>query len=407
MARMYKVISADGHVETPPDVWVKYVPEKWKERAPRLIDLPEGGQGWVVEGKPLQPVGRQLTGRKKVQFVTDNYYRADGSLVDGAGDGYQRLREQDEDGIDAEILFPPVQAARYAEGIAEKEAYLSMVQAYNTYLAQDFCSVAPDRLIGNGVVPISGIEDAINEMKRCRDMGLKSMALLNFPNGSAGPKPEEDDRFWETSLKVGMRLSPHGGFGTRPTSGDGMNPTLSAVINGNGGPMGLYSISELIATGTFDRFPELKLHFAETNAGWMAWTFWKMDDDYEIMKDASHGHLEMAPSEYIREHCYFSFIRDVIAMKVRDLIPWENLMWGSDFPHSVGSFPESPKWLNIIFDGVPENVKRKILLENPAMLYGLDLTKPITETPALAKGAGPIKGTDRWTDYRWETAVVK
>ena len=34
MGRKYQVISGDGHVETPPDVFVKYVPEKWKDRHP-------------------------------------------------------------------------------------------------------------------------------------------------------------------------------------------------------------------------------------------------------------------------------------------------------------------------------------------------------------------------------------
>ena len=45
MGRKYKVISADGHVETPPDVFVKYIPERWKDRAPRLIHLPKGERG--------------------------------------------------------------------------------------------------------------------------------------------------------------------------------------------------------------------------------------------------------------------------------------------------------------------------------------------------------------------------
>jgi len=58
MARYYKVISADGHVETPPESWVKYVPEKHRARAPRLIPLPGGGEGWIVEGQPLLANGQ-------------------------------------------------------------------------------------------------------------------------------------------------------------------------------------------------------------------------------------------------------------------------------------------------------------------------------------------------------------
>ncbi|MCB0993571.1 MAG: hypothetical protein KDB21_00670, partial [Acidimicrobiales bacterium] len=158
MGRRYEVISADGHVETPPDGWVKYVPDDWRDRAPRLLPLSTGGEAWLVEGKPLLHNGQNITGRGPVRFAGASYYRADGSPNDGAGDAVQRLREQDEDGIDAEILFPPVFASRFIEGIADKEVYLSLVQAYNTYLAQDYCGVAPDRLVGCAVVPVCGID---------------------------------------------------------------------------------------------------------------------------------------------------------------------------------------------------------------------------------------------------------
>ena len=69
MARHYELISADGHVETPPDPWVRYVPEKWKDRAPRLIKLDDGGEGWVVEGQPLLRNGQNITGRDPICFI--------------------------------------------------------------------------------------------------------------------------------------------------------------------------------------------------------------------------------------------------------------------------------------------------------------------------------------------------
>ena len=72
--RHYQVISADGHVETPPDPWVRYVPEKWKDRAPRLIELPDGGEGWIVEGQPLLKNGQNITGRGPISFSAASYY---------------------------------------------------------------------------------------------------------------------------------------------------------------------------------------------------------------------------------------------------------------------------------------------------------------------------------------------
>ncbi len=385
MARKYQVISADGHLETPPDVWIKYVPEKYKNRAPRLISLAEGGEGWVIEGQPMLHNGQNITAGKPIKFRNDTYFNLDGSAATGAGDAKQRLREQDQDGIDAEALYPPVFATRFLEGISDKEVYVSMVQAYNTFLAQDFCSVAPDRLIGNAVIPVSGIDDAVAELKRCKELGLPSVALHQFPNGSGGPKPE-DDKFWETSLNLGMAISPHASFGDRTppvimgAAGTGSQAFSNSLCQRmNVSPM--FCLAQCITSGMLDRFPELRIGIAETNASWMPAAFFFMDDNYDIFKAWFKITLKMKPSEYIAKHFRFGIVRDPMALTLREHLPVENLMWGSDFPHSVGTFPNSSQCLDSMFKGVSEDLRRKILLENPAEFFGLDLDKPITPTP--------------------------
>lgn len=397
MARTYNIISADGHVETPPDSWTKYVPEQHKDRAPRLIKLVEGGEGWVIEGRPILHNGLNITGAKtlapdadesRVLFAHDTYYNPDGSAAPGAGDAVQRLREQDQDGVDAEILYPPVFATSFIEAVADKRAYVSMVQAYNSFLAYDYCSVAPDRLIGNAVIPVSGIDDAVAELKRCHELGFRSVSPHQFPNGSGSPKPE-DDRFWDAALQLGMRLSPHATLGDRAPVGRDLASRDTAAFaagalgagRGGGGPT--HTMAQLIAYGVLDRFPDLRMYIAETNASWLPNCLWFMDDSYRTWKYWFNKTLPMLPSEYVKKHFMFSFIRDPMAMRLRDFLPVDNLMWGSDFPHSVGSFPHSQGWLDVIFEGVEDSLRRKILLENPAEFFGLDLTATITETPGV------------------------
>ncbi|HEX7096535.1 MAG TPA: amidohydrolase family protein [Acidimicrobiales bacterium] len=387
MARHYRCISADGHVETPPDPWVKYVPEKWKDRAPRLVKLPDGGEGWIVEGQPLLRNGQNITGRGPISFDTGSYYKPDGTPNDGAGPAQQRLREQDEDGIDAEVLFPPVFATRFLEGIGDRDVYRAMIRAYNTWLADEYCAVAPDRLIGNSVTPISNIDDAIAEVKFAHEHGLRSVAFYQFPNGTGFAQPE-DDRFWETCLELGMAISPHFGFGEirapqpKPGTGTAGQSYAAALCQRAGSHAPVFCMAQLMAAGVFDRFPEIRFYFAETNASWLPSTMFFMDDNHEIFSSAFGGRkMELTPSEYIRRHCYFSIIRDPVAIQLADFIPVENIMWGSDFPHSVGSFPHSQKFLDEAFAG-KDDLRRKITLENPARFFGLDLNAEITETPA-------------------------
>ncbi len=393
MVRTYQAISADGHVETPPERWMKFVPEKYRDRAPRLIKLDDGGEAWQVEGLPLMHNGLNLTADNPIRYNHESYWTKDGRPRPGAGTPQQRLQEQDYDGIDAEVLYPPVYASRFIENIADRRVYLAIVQAYNDYLAE-YCSVAPDRLIGNAVIPATGIEDAVAELKRCKELGLSSVSPGKFPNGSGSPKPE-DDKFWETALSLGMCLSPHGTIGDPApppgaggaTLADGAPPLASMlVIRAAGGPV--YAISQLIASGALNRFPELRFYIAETNAGWMPWSFFILDDQW---KRQSHlypeADMRMTPTEYIKKHFLFSFIADPISMKVRDLIPVDNLLWGTDFPHSAGSYPNSRQTLDLIFDGVPESVKRKILVETPCKFFGLDPNKELTEMPAVEAAA--------------------
>ena len=386
MGRKYKVISGDGHVETPPESWVKYMPEEHRDRAPRLIKLPKGGEAWLIEGQPLIPNGQNITGRGPVKVSGGTYYKADGSAAEGAGDAKQRLREQDLDGIDAEVLFPPVFASRAIENIADKDVYRALIRAYNTFLARDYCAVAPDRLIGNGVIPSTGVDDAIAELEFLKREGIRSVSLHNFPNGTGFAAPA-DDAFWKRSLELGIKLSPHFGFGQMSpgmdhvglgTTGDPFAGTLTQRVSGQP-PM--YTMSQLIVAGVFDRFPKLEFYFAEVNASWLPWALFVFDDNYEIFRGPYNRKLNRKPSEYVLDHFWFGIIRDPKAIAMRDHVPFDRLMFGTDFPHSVGTFPNSKKFLDDCFTGVDEKYFRKMLLENPAKYYGLDLNKDITETP--------------------------
>jgi predicted TIM-barrel fold metal-dependent hydrolase len=387
VARTYSIISCDGHLEIPPDAWLRHVPPEHRDRAPRLIHLAGGGEGWIVEGMPIIHNGQNVSAGRPLKVLGQSYWNDDGTPVAGTGDAAQRLREQDFDGIDAEVLFPPVFISRYIANIADKDAYLAMVRAYNTFLAEDYCSVAPDRLIGNAVIPITGTDDAITEMKRVKSLGLRSICLAQFPAGDLTPSAD-DDVFWHAALEEGMAITAHGGLGDR------MSPLMVASATGRfdivtslvsrtfPGPTAV--IANMVVSGTFDRIPELRIYLAETNASWMPAVFYMMDDSYELFRDWYGVHLEMKPSEYAREHFRFGIVRDPLALKMRDLLPAEDLMWGTDFPHSVTSYPRTREWLEIIFDGVPVELRRKILLENPVEFFDLDATASLTETPSAA-----------------------
>ena len=112
------------------------------------------------------------------------------------------------------------------------------------------------------------------------------------------------------------------------------------------------TIGDLIYRGVFDRFPDLRLYFAETQAAWLPHSL-NWADNSSFGGTAFTISNWQASSEYVRQHCRFSFIADRLAMKFRYYIGLDLLMWGSDFPHSVGTYPHSRELIEELFEDVP------------------------------------------------------
>ena len=388
--RHYQVISGDGHLEGPVD-WTKWVASKYQDAVPNLVTREDGSQVWRTDYAGVRSefvVGSNLyCGLRYDEFTPERartYFNPDGSLRPGCGDATQRLREQDLDGIDAEVLFfgGGLSGAANKFKDRDREVTLALVQGYNDHLA-DYCSIAPDRLIGNCILPQTGVDDAIAEMERCRKLGLRTNVLQQWPNGSGNPKPE-DDRFWAASLNLGMRISPHANFGagTPPPHEIVVTPEASIQYQMNGGRPCAMTIGQMIYHGVFDRFPNLRIYFAEAQGGWLAPHMDFADEFYQRWYTYHNIKLKKQPSQYIRDHCMFSFIHDRMAMALRKYIGVDILMWGSDFPHSVGTFPESRAILDELFEDVPEVERHQVLVGNVCDFFGLAPEKPLTSTPA-------------------------
>ncbi len=111
--------------------------------------------------------------------------------------------------MDAEVLFAAMVAGPvFWRNIAHDEVYKAVIRGYNDWLGEEYCAVAPDRLIGMGVIPITNVEDAIAEMKHCKKLGLKGVLLGGLPSGKGYPTPE-DDKFWAAAIDLDMPITVH------------------------------------------------------------------------------------------------------------------------------------------------------------------------------------------------------
>jgi uncharacterized protein len=391
MPRAYRYVSGDSHLEIDSKAYLDRVPAEHRDRAPKVVRLPDGGDAWLVEGIPLREVPSDLYGGKG----RDNW-RPIGQAYEttpGTGSPEQRVREQDTDGIDAEVLFPGVSGPALWRNIADDDAYKAVVRAYNDYLGEEYCPVAPDRLIGLGVIPWTGVDDAIAEMEHCARMGLPGICLGTFPNGGGRPRPE-DDRFWAAALEMGIAITAHEEFNRSGPRGGALlnypnaqkqyvNRLANNPLREIAGQVAKYArlggvnAVQLTLDGVFDRFPDLKVFFAETQIGWIPFFLEGADIRYDRHMPWARDllgfkPLDRRPSEYIREHCYWGFQHDRVGVEMRHHIGVERLLWATDFPHQDSEYPYSMGIVEDNFAGVPDDERYAMVAGNAIAYFKLD-----------------------------------
>jgi predicted TIM-barrel fold metal-dependent hydrolase len=391
MAKPYEFISSDTHLEVLPERWTGRVDAKYREQMPRTVPHPDGGDALYIEGAPLFQVAYLdlRAGR-----TSENWQPFDVKVEDTAGVGSpeQRLHEQDQDGCAAEVLFPNMQAGPGLwRNIADDNAYLAAIRAYNDWLAEEYCAVDPRRLVGLGVMPMTTLADSLAELEHCAKLGLQGVVLSAFPNGMAYPLPE-DDQFWSAAMAMHMPLTVHVAFdrgGPRAEQPTFIYPDenpdiLRKVKRGLVDQMALLglrpatSFSQLIASGVFDRLPDLRIFFAETRLGWVP--FWMNEADFWYER---HRHwaqrylgfkpLQRKPSEYMQEHFLFSVQGpELVAIELRHHLGVEHVMFATDFPHIECEWPNTKPTLDCLMAGVSPDEKYKIVAGNVIDYFDLD-----------------------------------
>lgn len=385
---IYKAISADSHVNEPPNMFIDRVPSKLKDRAPRMIDLPNGGEAWQIEGvsDPVPFGGTAVHHRATKRFDRASYKARFGELKDGLQKGVrfsdilpgsydpkERIKEMTEDNLDGEFYYnnPGVWGAVKAG--PDRELVLACFRAYNDWMAE-FCSYNPERMFSVGIIPTTGIDDACAELKRCLvDLNMRGVAIESYPNGSLSDPAPEDDRFWALAEEIGKPVALHASIripGNATAFFVKGGDDLRKMIVGGSFPV---VTKKLILSGIFDRFPKLKYVGAEVQSGWVPYYIEKFDANYKKYGKEQGVRLEMSPSEYFMRNIYTTFIIDQVAVNNRYAIGVDRMMWMCDFPHSVSNWPIDVELAHaqLKAGGVPADEWERLMWRTAADLYDI------------------------------------
>ncbi len=357
------LISADSHVVEPPVVFQEYLDRRWETHAPRLVRDHDGGDCYAVPGSTrVISLGLAASAGAPSEDLQEAGTKFS-DLRPGAWQPVPRLADQDTDGVSAEVLYPTV--GLFLLRHVNQEFVAACMAAYNRWLAE-FCAEAPRRLVGCGVTPVLSAREASQDLRRMRSAGL-SGALLPLEPAAGHYASVEYDSLWSAATDLGMPLTFHSLPSTRraPAAGTG-----AAVI------LPLWDAQELLTGlvlgGVLHRWPDVRLVFAEFDAGWVPHFMQRLDHyfnlHYKWLK--LDGRIDRPPSEYIQQSTYFTFQDDAVALRLADPANL-NLMWASDFPHAESTWPSSVSVVASSDSILEPKLQRIVFAERVRHLYSL------------------------------------
>src|SRR5215813_9270579 len=320
----FKLISADSHVNEPPAAWER-VQKEYSDRAPRVVKDPPGrlrGIWLIIDGIP--PIGLshyskgQVVGKDKgiSEVEQEKHFETIGfneqfryEDYPGGWEPVARLKDQDTDGIEAEILFSS--AVRQLYSIVDEPFQRAIFRSYNDWL-HEFCSYQPKRLIGLATLSILEIKHTVADILHYAKLGFRGVQIPTRIKDS-GYYESKYEPMWAALEETGMIVNVHTSAtqGVARTHYEGpreIEPKKQSLGFANKQAPAQQFLGNLILSGVFDRYPKLKVVCAEFDVGWVANLVQQVDYWFGRAStfDAERNINKLPPSEYFKKNAIFS-----------------------------------------------------------------------------------------------------
>ena len=372
------LMSADNHIVEPPDLWTSRIESKFKDRAPKLEKEADNDMWYVDGGQCIGSMGNTTNAGARFRTATPDVITDKGrweSVLPGAYDPHEAIKDMDLDGVYGGVIFPTLCVGGMWR-LQDTELFSAICRTYNDWIA-DFCKPYPDRLKGAAMINLDNVAEGVEELKRAKGLGLNSCFISIYPKHERQYHSSEYEPFWDAAQSLEMPISLHSG-----SNRDFLPMNLFDHADEHQ-PLGIIystndywirrSLGSMIWSGVFERFPKLKVASIENEAGWAGQWLYKMDllhRDRGMMWPRFKD--DMKPSDFFRRNSAVAFQEDWVAVKSREAIGVENLLWGSDYPHTEGTWPDSNRIIREIFSDVAEEELQKMTVTNTSEFFNLE-----------------------------------
>jgi predicted TIM-barrel fold metal-dependent hydrolase len=358
-------ISADAHVNEPHDLWYQRLPEPLRDAAPHRIQSNEDG-GWhlVVNGEIDESGGRLPVNERAAARAA---MREEDARREAEASVGVRLEMMRTERIHGEMIYPTI--GLYVYAVQDPVVGVASCRVYNDWIHEKLGDDSA-RVRYAALVPAWDSDSAVTEVHRVASwpaLGGLMLPIVGAPEWNAG----QWEPVWAAIAETGLPVVMHQGTGHSMIFYRGWgSPTANLLATQSMAPRAAALLS---CGGVLERHPDLHVVLVEVNAGWMAWTMSTLDEYFVAHRAGMRKpHLPELPSQYLRRQVHATFQADPVAIIGRDFTGVDCLMWGNDFPHMEGTFPNSLKVLDGLLAGVDADDAAQITGLNALRLFGFD-----------------------------------
>jgi predicted TIM-barrel fold metal-dependent hydrolase len=355
-----KVIDLDNHLSDDVPSWEHWIDPAWKAKLPKRIPT-------AIEERSLTQVGDQVMEESSPGTVQHERPAAHSGH---AATPKERVALLDQAGIDIAVLSPNSPALNYVWFPQDPKLAAAYCRAQNNYM-HDFASQYPDRLTWAGVIPMQDVDEAITELHRAADLGMKGLNQKStLVQGREWWDPYFDPIFRELQnlhMPIIFHETRNGSLGhDRFHRNFFFSHMVGRVLET------MIASMTLVCGGALERFPELKVILLETGASQMPWWIGRMDEHYEKLPKLVPW-LKMKPSEYFQRQVYFGCepFEDELFDWAVETLGEDRMVLATDLPHWDSSVPAATLGPIVENPKLSETSKRKILGQNAAGLLDL------------------------------------
>lgn len=377
------VIDCDAHYTEPADLWTSRAPASLRSRMPQMRRVDDRDMWFVDEDIPLGPVGFSVIGKGGEKAIGKLFLPQWELIHEASYDAAARIEVLDRMGIRAQILYPNIGgfgSARFVQ-LEDDALRLACIQIYNDAVAE-LQAASDRRLLPQAVLPIWNMQALLKETERVTgELSLTGVTLPDTPERLGLPDFADAywEPFWELASERALPLNFHIGsadtqtFVTAPWKS--MGPERRLAI----GAALLYMdnarvIVNLLYSDIIDRHPNLNFVSVESGIGWIPFIIEACEYQWDEMIPTEVRHHQLRPREKFAQSIYACFwFEEEGPRRLIESVGADRILFETDFPHPTCLYPRSREHLQHVLADVPEEARRKVLYENAAKLYQIEI----------------------------------